>query len=149
MENKKPDQKISIVVDSIFTLGKNKGVADLADKSSYLYKDGAICMCPFMSSVGMDWATKGHGLLPFSCGSFCQHFHIKRDTKKIIEKSDPNGMEVEKIVATGKLKVGLSCGSSGVWFDIAGVVLNEATPESSAPQSNLRVTKGAEEEPKA
>lgn len=144
METKKADQKISIVVDSIYTLGKNKGVADLADKSSYLYKDGAICMCPFMSSVGMDWNTKGHGLLPFSCGSFCQHFHIKRDTKRVSEKVEGNDTVVEKIVSTGKLKVGLSCGSSGVWFDIAGVVLNEALPAPA--QSHLKVTKGAGEE---
>jgi len=150
MENKKDEAKLSITVDSVYTLDKNKvgGIRDFNDKNSYLYKDGAIAMCPYMSSVGMDWHTKQHGLLPYPCGSFCQHFHIKRDMKKVTEPVEGSKDLVEKSVPTGKIKVGLSCGSSGVWFDIAGVLLNEKQqpPAPNPSESHIRVAKTEEGE---
>ncbi len=147
MENKKPDQTMPIVVDSVYTIAQQEGSPD---KNVYLYKDKVICMCPYMSSVGMDWETKKHGLLPFSCGSFCQHFHIKRDMKKTsvepTEGADKKEL-VEKLIPTGKIKVGLSCGSSGVWFDVAGLIVpDQKVPASNPSESSIKVVKTVEGE---
>lgn len=144
MDNKKDEPKFSVTIDSVYTLDKNKvnTIRDFKDKNNYLYKDGIITNCPFISGIGMDWGTKLHGLLSYPCGTHCQHFHIKRDMKKVSEKVEGSDTSVDKLVPTGKIKVGLSCGSGGVWFDISGLVINEQkTLEPNPSESHLKVTK--------
>lgn len=153
MENQKQGVKLDVTIKSVYTLDKNKisGVRDFKDKSNYLYKDGASTpvMCPFMSSIAMDWHTKQHVLAPYPCGSFCQHFHIAPEIKKIFEPVEGSDKKVEKTIPTGGVKVGLSCGSAGVWFSISGLALPEeqASPVAeSNPQSHLKVVKKEGEE---
>ena len=144
------ETKLDIVLKPIYTLEKAKmhGISDVSDKSVYLYKDGQVSMCPFLSSVGMDWGTKKHGLLNYPCGSFCHHFHIVPETKKIFE-AGVNGAEAQaKIVQTGKIKVGLSCGSGGVSFPIANIKISEVKAEEPNPsQTHLKVAQKEEEKP--
>ena len=135
MENKNQETKLNITIKSVYTLDRNKigGIGDFKDKNTYLYKDGIIAMCPYMSGIGMDWHTKQHALLPYPCGSFCQHFHIAPEVKKVLESVEGKEQKVEKIIKTGMLKVGLSCGSSNVSFQIANIKMEESKPLSPAP----------------
>ena len=142
------ETKLDIVLNPVYTLEKAKmhGISDVSDKSIYLYKDGRVSVCPFLSSIGMDWVTKKHGLLNYPCGSFCHHFHIVPETKKIFEAGTDGGAASEKIVQTGRIKVGLSCGSGGVSFPIANIKISEAKPEEpNPPQVHLKVAQKEEE----
>lgn len=132
MENKNEELKLRYIPKSIYSLhnkikekSDNNGGSEqekgIEDSIVYLHKDGIGSMCPFMSSVGMDWETKSHGLLPYLCGSFCQHFHVIPETKKVLGQIEGKTEKVEKTVPTGKIRVALSCGSNNVSFPISNI----------------------------
>jgi hypothetical protein len=146
--------KLSLTMPSVYTLDNNKiaGLRDTSDKNVYLHKDNVIAMCPFLSQIVTDFQTKKHGMLPVPCGSSCHHFHIAPETKKVLESSGGGTTTIEKVVQTGRVRVGISCGSGNVSFQIANVKIGEAQsvasqPESQQPISNqghLRVVKKEE-----
>lgn len=150
--------KLNLTMPSVYTLDNNKiaGLRDTADKNVYLHKDNVIAMCPFMSQIVTDFQTKKHAMLPVPCGSSCHHFHIAPETKKVLEPSGDGASKIEKSIPTGRVRVGLSCGSGNTSYQIANIKIDEAQPvvpqpESQQPitaQGHLRVVKKEEAEQK-
>jgi len=142
MENKKQEGvKLNIILDSVYTLNKNN--SDLRDKNNYLYKDGVITMCPHLSGTVTDFHTRQQVLAPYPCGTFCHHFHLKQ----VVEKAPATAEKKEEIIRTDKVKVGLSCGSSGVFFNISGLTVGEqkpSVPSVNPSETNLKVASPAE-----
>lgn len=129
----KKDGELQLQISTIYTLDRNREPgAEIGDKTVFLYKNGKMCWCPFLSSVD-----KSAGMLVYPCGNYCHHFNM-------IPHKDKEGK------LSGRLYVRQTCGST-VDLPIANIKLpiNDQNQIAGQKQEQKAVQQNQQQNPES